>query len=528
MAVHAYVLSKYMSGLSPGDTELDIRQMERGGSYVIDDYVSFIAGDMYCAVNQFLHPDYSEGFILGLFSKNGVYRLAPYSDHEDSVVKSIRVGVDNEKHLYYCDLQGDFTSRQIYEVCFIDDNDVGYLVTEHIIHPAKGCSLIERCYEPYFTDIRSARQYRDMCMQSYVNVRGMPGSGFRLTVVSRDATDCSGWYHMNLQVQSDIELYNLDPEDYRYLPDIRSVCSAIMADAYDDLEPEEQAEANIHIFDVVKPYVPQDYLVFLEDEADRADPCDLEEIADHALTLALVHAPSGDAFQKIHEGLGPYEYRVGSLTDDIYNTNPDSGYIIVTKDGDFGWYPSCYAVNEWPGAAGNPWFGKFQPNENNTLLCLREFHPELVADTLPKRADIKKYDAMYRVETAKKRMLHNEMFFKANQDKDMVCIGTWYPDGPEADNMITKAMFFRDYGSHSFTDDECRNLLSGEEITVENYKTKMGMQTKIRGRLMDVSGMFDTEQRIDFVRTDINANKRRRMNVDLGGFEEPGLPPVVQ
>ena len=92
LAAHAYVLSKYMSGMSKNDVELDVSQMESGGSYAIDDYCPFIAYDMYCSLGPFLHPDYSEETIYGLFSVNNVYRLKSYGDDGAAVVTSVRIG----------------------------------------------------------------------------------------------------------------------------------------------------------------------------------------------------------------------------------------------------------------------------------------------------------------------------------------------------------------------------------------------------------------------------------------------------
>ena len=88
--------------------------------------------------------------------------------------------------------------------------------------------------------------------------------------------------------------------------------------------------------------------------------------------------------------------------------------------------------------------------------------------------------------------------------------------------------FHRTYGTHTFTEEECKRLLSGEELTVEHFITKMELETTIRGQLKDCSGLYDSEMTVEFVRTDINISKDRRMlNMELG-IEEPGLPPLDQ
>ena len=526
MAVYSYVLTKYISGVSKEDIELDVRQMEVGGVYEISNPLKAIASNMFAAIENFIHPKYDENFIRSLFDKSGKYKLIGYDESEYALVSSVIIGVDNEHKTYYYDLNGQFISREIYEIHRINADNVGYLVTEHIINPFKNCDLIEHCYVPYFTDIRFARQYRNKEMKDYDLEKGSPNSGFRITVVDTTKIVESDWYNLNLKVWSDVKKYALDRNAYRYIPSVKDALGAVLADAYDDLSETEQANVNYEIFNSLRDYIPEDYLVFLDEDIETAMPSELEEITDQAITVALVNASSDADIKTIHEILGPNEFRIGAITDDIYNANPDSGYIVVTFDGDMGWYPDCYSINEWSGAKGNPWYGKFQPNENDTLLCFKEYHPELIAEKLPKRSDIREYETKYREYLAEERKLHKEMTYEKNEDGDTICIGTWYCEGLLSTVKIDDAMFFNDYGSHVFTDDECRRLLNGEEIVIEHFITKMDMEITIRGMLRDVSTMFDNQRRIEFVRTDIDSSKRKKLNSEFG-FEEPGLPPAM-
>ncbi len=525
MAKHNYVLSKYMSGMSKSDLELDVNQLIIDDMYEILQPELSIAEDIFSKLESFLHPQYTQDFIYSLFATTGKYKLLTYDSSDFAAIKSIVLSVDAQKRVYYYDIKGRFISRQIYEVYQVYDADMGYLVTEHIIAPEEGCDLIEHCYKPYFRDARAARQYCRSQNRQYDAVKGTENSGFKITVVDVNKLEMSAWYKAELKAWDDVERYELDKEDYRYLKDIDKIRMAILADAYDSLSEDEQAEVNTSIYEMLRKFIPEDYLGFLDEDIDNAMPDEVEEIADQAITLALVNASSEDALMNVHEILGPHEYRIGAITDEIYNNNPDSGYIVVTRGGDLGWYKSCYAINEWSGSLNNPWHGKFQQNENDVLLCFREFHPELIADKLPKKSDIDMWEQRYQEVQAVSRRKHYEMTFEKNEDGDVICIGTWYYEGVYSGKKVEEAMFFNDYGSHVFSEDECKALLNGEELVIEHFITKMDMEVTIRGKLKDVSNLFDDEQRIEFVRTDINASARKKLNSEFG-FEEPGLPPA--
>lgn len=525
MALQNYVLSKYVSGITKDDIELDIIQMSENDSYLIIAPKRLIAYDIFNSLENFLHPKYTENMIRSLLDTDGKYKLSTYDLGTSSVVESIILSVDNESQTYYYDLKGGLICRQIYNVSQMDDGDVGYLVTEHIVNPFKGCDLIERCYTPYFHDLFTARQYRSNRMKNYSVAKGTPNSGYRISVVNIHDIEQSNWYLTNLRVADSIKEYHLNPEDYRYIPDIEIVKNSILADSYDDLDLVEQAKVNRAIFDSLRDFIDSEFLFFLDDDIASADDEDVEEITDNAIILALVNAKTQEDFQKVHDILGPNEYRIGALTDDIYNNHPDAGYIVVSKDGDLGWYASCYAINEWDGSIGNPFHGVFQPNENDVLYCFREFHPEVIADRLPKKIDVQYYDDLYQKELADSRRLHPELEFDYNEDGDEVVFGTWYYEGLLSSKHIDDICFFRDYGSHVFTEEECRILLSGEELVIEHFVTKMDFEITIRGKLKDCSSIFDEESQIVFTRTDINASKRKSLNAEFG-FEEPGLPPV--
>jgi hypothetical protein len=124
------------------------------------------------------------------------------------------------------------------------------------------------------------------------------------------------------------------------------VILAIEADSYDSLSPEGQTKVNKQIYQQIRKYIPNDYVYFMDQDIEVSDAEYVESMTDQAILLALIHASSEEVFKEIHDALGPNEYRVGALTDDIYNANPNRGFILVDKSGDMGWYPACNFIQE--------------------------------------------------------------------------------------------------------------------------------------------------------------------------------------
>lgn len=528
MAVHNYVLSKYMSGTSKDDVQLDVSQLMEHGSYVIEDPKALIAYDIFAALENLIDPKYNDGAIYNLMEKDGKYRLHPFEGIGDTTKMSIIVSIDNKKRQYFYEVRGRSVIRQIYYVSQIQDTDVRYLVAEHIVAPAPGIGLIERCYRPYFQDLFKAERYQSLKMNGYSVEHGLSASGFRIFVVNVNEIENSAWYKDNMEIARQIKAYNLDNEDYRYIPSTSEIFSAIRADSYDDVPVEEQAKINREIYNELRNYIPEDELPFLDEYLERADDGDVEAIADQAIMLSLANAKDQAAFDAVHNLLGHNDYRIGALTDDIYNSHPDTGFILASSTGELQWYPECYYIGMWEGAKGNPYYGKFQPNENDTLLSFREFRPDLYVDAFPEPNVMAYWENKYLEDTAALRKNHAEMQYRKDASGEDIVIGDWYYAGLTSKKVVPGISFHRTYGTHTFTEEECKRLLSGEELVVEHFITKMELETTIRGQLKDCSGLYDSEMTVEFVRTDINISKDRRMlNMELG-IEEPGLPPLDQ
>ena len=521
MAIRNYVTSKFITGTSASDVELSVKQLSSEEGLAISDYKSFIAENIYYSLESFLHPNVTIATIRMMLDVDGKHLLPVYDIGSNLVASKIVLTVKNKEYLYFYDIKGNFVSRQAYEVQSIDDDNLGYMVAEHILNPDPGVTLIERCYSPIFDDLDSARRYQKIRNKKYTLAKGSQNSGYRLFVVDKSIMSQTEWYQLNIKAANMITMYELDVEDYRYIPDIHSVIAAIEADSYDNLDVEDQAGVNGQIYMAIRQYVPEYYQWQLDDDIESAGPEDVEEIADQAIILCLVNAKSEEDFYAIHKALGPNEYRIGALTDDIYNANPDKGYILVSKDGDLGWYPDIDFIQKYSKGPENPYYNKFQPNENDVLYCLREYHPEKVVSKLPTRRDMNYYKELYYEELAGQRKEHLEFkIYYSDEMEEDVAFGDWYPDGLKSSKVVRDIEFPIHYFKYEFSEEQCKRLLNGEEIIITDYVSKMGIETKIKGKLVDQTDMYDDYQAIEFTRTDIGSESRRKLNAQLGIAEK--------
>lgn len=513
-----FVLSKRVSGTSREDAELDIVQLTEGDSFEIKNPKRLIASHIYMCLESYIDSRYNAAFIRTLLDKNGVYRLMTVTDNEDTQVYVI---VNNQKYQY--DIYGSYSVRHVFYIKQYDDREVVYLAAEHLINPNPDCDLIQRCYRPYFESAGAANRYCNRLMTDYKTKCGSASSGYRVTVEKRSVIDESVWYKKNIKAAKYIVKYDLDQEDYRYIADIDELVDTVMADSYDNLSVVERAAVDHHIYNAMRDFISSDTCYTIDETIDFVQGDDLKAMVDVSIILAFAQAKDEETFNKIYEALGPNAYRVGCLTDDIYNDHPDKGYILITKDGQLGWFAdSDVFLNTWDGIKSCPFYGKLQPNENDTLYCLREFHPEMFVDRFPELMELDKYRRMYQNFLSDQRKEHPEFRFTTQGGREMAC-GDWYPRGVLDPKVYKNTMFPRNYGTHEFSDDECKRLLSGEELVIENYLTKMDSLITIRGKLKDIATDFDDGPVICFTRTDIGSKMRTTLNAEFG-IQEPGLP----
>lgn len=526
MATHNYILSKYMALTEKDNIQLDVNQMTEHRSFVILNPKSFIAFDMFAALESMIDSRYSDSVFQSLLDKDGTYRIASFDEESQT---SIIISVNNQNQQYFYEVCGNISVRQIYYVSQIQDENVRYLVSEHIISPEPGVGLIERCYRPYFQELYPAERYLSLKMSHYSAEYGLSASGFRMFVVDVNEIEKSKWYQDNMLIARQIKEYNLDAEDYRYTVLLSDIFEEIRAKAYDSLPESEKIKINREIYDSVRDLIPEDDLPSLDEEFAQAQSKyqDVEFVAERAIIMAFANAKNQEDFDEIPKKLSCYVYRIGALTDEIYNAHPDEGFILVSSSGELRWYEECYFIGVWEAARGNPYFGKFQLNEDDTLLSFRKFRPDLYVDSFPDEHILKYWKDKYLTDTAAARGRHDEMRYRIEPNGSEIVMGDWYFDGLSSKRVSPNIWFFRKYGSHKFTEDECKRLLSGEELVIDHFISKADLETTIRGKLKDCSSPYDENLTIAFVRTDINVSKERLiLDAELGITEE-GLPPAI-
>lgn len=511
-----YVLSKRVSGTSREDAELEISQLTDSDQFEIEDPAMCVARYICAHLVDCIDPRYTPSFIRGLLEKTGTYRLLPVSEDTEIYLAS-------SGDTYRYDIYGSYSVRHIFQVQHYDPDDVVYLASEHIVNPSPDCDLLQRCYHTYFENPADAVHYCEQRMERYDIAHGSSASGYRVTVHPRSVLDQSVWYKKNLEAAAYIEKYDLGIEDYRYIVDMNELIDTVMADAYDDLPVSERAVVDRHIYDNIRDFISSDTSYAIDESIDHVDGDELKSMVDVAIVMAFAQAKDADTFNAIYRAIGPNAYRVACLTDDIFNNHPEQGYIIITKTGQMGWLPeSDVFMNTWDGIKNSAIYGKLQPNENDTLYCLREFHPDMFLDKLPELMELDKYRRMYQSFIADQRKEHPE-FRRATQNGKTVACGDWYPKGVLDHSVYKNTTFPCNYGEHEFSDEECKQLLSGEELAIPNYLTKMGSRITVRGKLKDISTRFDDGPYICFSRTDIGSPMRTSLNAEFG-IQEPGLP----
>lgn len=526
MSVQNYVLSKYISGITKADIQLDIWPLKENDSYSLSNPLATIAEDMFADLENVIDVAYTEDTIHELLIRGGKFRLKVFDSGTASDKLSVIIVANASTQTYLYDVKGTAIRRKIYEIQSIDTSDLKFLVSEHILLPEEGVPLVERCYHPVFDDLFRAERYQSLKMENYKLQHGLKTSGFRIFPVSFKEISQSKWYKDNLYAASQIKGYGLDSEYFRYFGDTEELLSQVRARSYDNLPVAEQAAINKEIYDKLRELVSEDDLPFLDEELKTLSLDNIEPFVDAVIIMSVANAKTEEDFNKVEECLGVYDYRLGSITDDIYNAHPDEGHILITKNGELKWYADCFYIGKWEGAKDNPYFGKFQPNENDTLLCLREFHPDLFVNSLPSDDEIARWKHQYLNAMADVKNQHNEMFFDEDLEGNLVAVGTWYYAGVFHEQKYDNVEFQRTYNTYTFNQEECKKLLSGEEITVEHYVTQLGMETTMKGKLFDCSGMYDSEMRVSFVRTDVNVSEQRKyIDAELG-IEESNLPVI--
>ena len=527
-----YVLSKEISGTSRHDRRMTVSPcVERGGFSIIDP-VQYVATRLFQFMEDYVDPGYTRRWVLGKLREGGLFSLVVNNPGVGLRVERVILKSKPDEGLYLADIRGNVVLQQRYEVSRIDDRRLAYLACEYLVHPFDDVPLVRRTYVPLFTQLANANRYVQSESRNYSCKYGDADSGWKVVPVDADEVQRSEWFQANQKAAMDIKQYHLEREDFRYIGDLDELARKIQEAAYDDLIDSEKDSINYDIYMAIRDYLPpsvrEDLDGALDEFADDGSG-DIEGVADQAIRAAFGYVASQEAFDALTEILAPWRYRVEGANDYVYNAHPDAGWLLASKDGDLRWFEDVAFANEWPGNEGNPWFGKFIPNACEPLPFVVAFDTRDIADRIPTASEMDMLKQKYLETVRAERAAHPEMVFEDCED-DMgemlpCCVGNWYPDGLDKEIPKYKDIFFRvDYGNHKFTEDECRRLLSGEEIEFDGFLTKSKLTVTVRGKLLDRTGPFSEYIDVQFVRTDVHNNVRRDHARKLGLSIDEGLP----
>ena len=522
-----------------------MQQVYVNDSYAIDDPVLYICKRMYGMLRRYIDSNYIEQDLMPAFRKSGTYSFDSDKEFIVTIRSDIRSGI------YYADVQGSFHIRQVFEVSYLYESDVAYIVCEHI-YPKSGSDIIRRVYHEYFTDVDEAHMYRDDIAREHSE------NTYRLFVMSKDELDNSEWYKDNLEVYNNLVKYKpTDIDDLRYLSDIKKVNEAILAYCYEDLPFSQQYEMDRQIYYSLRKFLPEDTLAFYDEdmamglkriamvyelcESQNIDPAQasferIEPIVNNAIKMSVINTSyylqDRALFDEIKKVLGFHYYRVDALTADIYLANPNHGRIVMSSDGEIRWYDTDgWVLNQWQGSVELGFHGKFQKNLNYILPSLGSFRPDLIAESQPTRQQFDEYDRKYFEYKQQEAARHDEMVYDIAYNGLKLAKGTWYRSGIALpSNKADNVMFEINYPAKAdappqivFTPEQCKALLSGEEICLEGYKPKgIDKIISVKGRLSEARNPKTGALYVKFFRTDIGNSSRMKVNRVLG-IEEPGV-----
>ncbi len=553
--VKSYVICK-QEFLKDGKNVIVYDLLYDGGGYSVLHPEEHIFRSIYEQCERYISHEYDESCIRTLMKlqSDGRYGL---ETNEDNHNRKVSVIADKKNNRYGFSIksldENDSLSETVtYEIKQIEEIDIVYLVAEFIVNPSDDCNLVVRCEHKYFTDIYSAKKYLARCKEDYKLSHGdFEFSGFKIFPASKSeiedmATPISYWYTRNIEATRLIYKHGLDAEDFRYIPDIDEVSDKIAAFAYDDLDDEGKYNIDSRIYDIAIKFISDEklrtYLDSLRNTA-KTQHNVMKTVREKVVILSLINAESKEKFHQIYKALGEtYDWCIGEVTDDIWTKHSHAsntgetigdGYILIDKYGELVWFPECLWFDEWDKSDDSPYKGKFMLNEADTLLCLREYHPEKIADKILSQDECDMWHIKYMNNFKAKILQHDEMEFSEIDSRDgrghsckvAAVTGRWYPHGINISgncDAYSNTQFLRHYYNYEFTKDECRQLLSGEEIVIKNYVTKdNGIRCTIRGRLNDVSSAMDSDPIIRFVRTDIDVQERNAVNAKYGIYAPP-------
>lgn len=502
-----YIYRYEMRGKSPDDLSLYQDTMQIDGQYKIANPIEAIVADIYEFLSTFIDESYRIADIRERFRHNGAVRFRV--KESISSIKTVTLAVLSQMGVCSASVEGDeVIRRKEYTVVDIDDKNLVYIVPENIVHPIENTPRIWRLYHEMFTYLPDAMNYMHEMNDRYTLNQTFPGSGFFIQPVAFSYLGSSHVYKANLQAAKMLLDYNLDSNDFVDAVTPEDLMDAIKITIYDTLLPDEQEVINKDICKAIFPYLSDKLKAQMtQDLAVYDSNAALEELTNHYIYMGLITAPSEEVFNNIHKALGRNDSkRMEAMLAEDYIEHAGSGYFLIDKNGNHKWYSveSADALSDWAGANDddNPYYQKFQRNSSDTLTCLESYHPELLVDSFPTEEFIADYKQRQIDYVIRKRERHDEIEFDTDDTGDEIVKGYFYTEGTKVDKYEV-VTFRRWYNGYSLSVQQCRNLLSGKEITIHDYKSKCGTKVDIKGELMELG--YDDMVSHEFTRTDLGS-----------------------
>lgn len=494
-----YIRRVYRESLDDKSLEY-VKQLSADNEFEIYRPDEFIAERVYSDIRDIIDSAYSYADILAIVRmEEASFNLMLAPDEKDAVLVYISVTKNAVKvDVTMCNGMVQY----IYNITRMAKGYVAYLVCDQIVAPFPKVGRVLRCYHETFNRKDDAIRYRNQQRRN----PGKPNKGsklsdFEIYVVNRYTLDNQFWYHGNLEAARLILNYELNFDKYRYVNNVETLLNYIYIDTYDIASDAQKAKINRKLYECVGPFLNDDIKSVMDEYIDECNDSKVEQIVNDALAISLTSCVSKKEFQKLQKAIGPYSKRLKSLTQEIFNDHMGQGYILCTKTGELGWFPSCEFIEDWDGAKDNPYRGKFMKNDGEILLCFKEYHPEMLVTRLPTRKEMSDYRMLYKVACSKERMAHDELEFEDHFLFGYRMSGIWYEDGVFGD----KSEFISisaEYGGHKLTRLEACELLSGNEVTIEDFVSQMGIVCSATIKIGKDIDMFG-EVCAKYIRTDI-------------------------
>lgn len=217
-------------------------QLQHDGNYAIPDTDAYIATEIYNYIKNMVSKEITVDTIKEIMNGDKDVRIdtvVPTKEEKDGVVNirpnSIEIFAKSKSGLGYQPyFEAEFTNVVEYRVDEIEEENVAYIVSEHIVNPGKGLDLLERVYHEPFLSSEEAVVYQQEQMKIYYEgYTYHDESGFKIFVVDKEEILQDSWYKDNMLALDYIKKLGLNADDYRFYRSAHDVVEALQKQVYE-------------------------------------------------------------------------------------------------------------------------------------------------------------------------------------------------------------------------------------------------------------------------------------------------------